>query len=447
MAERACVLVVDDNLEMARTLCDGLGDHGYRALAVSAGAEAIARLEAGGVDAVVTDLRMPNVDGLAVLESSRRLEPGRPVIIMTAFSAIDSAVESIRRGASHYLTKPFKQDELLIFLERALGEVRLRRETAALKRELGGRLVARAIVGDSPPIRALRELVARVADAPAPILIQGETGTGKGLVARALHGESGRAAGPFVSVNCAAIPEGLLESELFGYVRGAFTGAAHDRAGLFAEASGGTLFLDEIGEMPIALQAKLLHVIEAASVRPVGGTREVAVDARIVAATNRNLATAVKEGKFREDLLYRLDVVALALPALRDRREDLPQLAAHLIATLRERYPASPVERLGLDALAVMARHAWPGNVRELSHVLERIVLLGRNAEIGVDDLPPAVRDPAAADPLEFRGEILPIRELQRRYAAWALTQVGGHRARAAEKLGIDVKTLRTWLE
>jgi len=447
LADRARVLVVDDNLEMARTLCDGLGDHGYQAIAVSSGAEAIARLEAGGVDAVVTDLRMPNVDGLAVLESSRRLEPGRPVIIMTAFSAIDSAVESIRRGANHYLTKPFKQDELLIFLERALGEVRLRRETAALKRELGGRLVARAIVGDSPPIRALRELVARVADAPAPILIQGETGTGKGLVARALHGESGRATGPFVSVNCAAIPEGLLESELFGYVRGAFTGAAHDRAGLFAEASGGTLFLDEIGEMPVALQAKLLHVIEAQSVRPVGGTREVAVDARIVAATNRNLAGAVKEGKFREDLLYRLDVVAIALPALRDRREDLPQLVAHLITELRGRYPTSPVERLGAEALAVLGRHAWPGNVRELAHVLERIMLLGRSAEIGVDDLPPAVRDPAAADPLEFRGEILPIRELQRRYAAWALTQTGGHRARAAEKLGIDVKTLRSWLE
>jgi two-component system, NtrC family, response regulator HydG len=447
LADGARILVVDDNLEMARTLSEGLGDHGYQAVAVSSGAEAIARLEAGGVDAVVTDLRMPNVDGLAVLESSRRLDPVRPVIIMTAFSAIDSAVESIRRGANHYLTKPFKQDELFIFLGRALGEVRLRREAAALKRELGGRLVAKAIVGDSLPIRALRELVARVADAPAPILIQGETGTGKGLVARAIHGESGRATGPFVSVNCAAIPEGLLESELFGYVRGAFTGAAHDRGGLFAEASGGTLFLDEIGEMSPALQAKLLHVIEAASVRPVGGTREIAVDARIVAATNRNLASAVKDGRFREDLLYRLDVVAIALPALRDRREDLPQLAAHLIAELRGRYPASPVERLGAEALAVMGRHAWPGNVRELSHVLERILLLGRNPEIGVDDLPPAVRDPAAADPLEFRGEILPIRELQRRYAAWAITQTGGHRARAAEALGIDVKTLRGWLE
>ena len=447
MADRARVLVVDDNLEMARTLAEGLDDRGYEAVPVSSGGEAIARLEAGGVSAVVTDLRMPNVDGLAVLEASRRLEPGRPVIIMTAFSAIDSAVESIRRGANHYLTKPFKQEELYIFLGRALEEVRLRREAAALKRELGGRLVAKAIVGDSPPIRALRELVARVADAPVPILIQGETGTGKGLVARALHGESHRAGGPFVAVNCAAIPEGLLESELFGYVRGAFTGAAHDRPGLVAEASGGTLFLDEIGEMPLALQAKLLHVIEAQTVRPVGGTREVKVDARIVAATNRNLPVAVREGKFREDLLYRLDVVAIGLPALRDRREDLPQLAAHLIAELRGRYPSSPVERLGAEALAVMARHAWPGNVRELAHVLERLILLGRTPEIGADDLPPAVRDPAAADPLEFRGEILPIRELQRRYAAWALTQTGGHRARAAEALGIDVKTLRGWLE
>jgi two-component system response regulator HydG len=447
LAERARVLVVDDNLEMARTLAEGLDDHGYQGIAVSTGSEAIARLEAGGVEALVTDLRMPNVDGLAVLEASRRLDPIRPVIIMTAFSAIDTAVESIRRGANHYLTKPFKQDELYIFLGRALEEVRLRREAAALKRELGGRLVARAIVGDSLPIRAVRELVARVADAPVPILIQGETGTGKGLVARALHGESGRAGGPFVAVNCAAIPEGLLESELFGYVRGAFTGATHDRGGLFAEASGGTLFLDEIGEMPPALQAKLLHVIEAQSVRPVGGTRELPVDARIVAATNRNLPAAVREGKFREDLLYRLDVVAIALPALRDRREDLPQLCAHLLAELRGRYPTSPVERVGGEALAVMGRHGWPGNVRELSHVLERLVLLGRRAEITAEDLPPAVRDPAAADPLEFRGEILPIRELQRRYAAWALTQTGGHRARAAEKLGIDVKTLRGWLE
>lgn len=447
MPERFRILVVDDNPEMARTLADGLADHGYDALAVSSGAEAIARLELGGVDAVVSDLRMPNVDGLAVLDSSRRLDPGRPVIIMTAFSAIDSAVESIRRGAQHYLTKPFKQDKLVIFLQRALDEARLRREAAALQRELGGRFVARAIIGDSPAMRALRELILRVADAPAPVLIQGETGTGKGLVARALHGESDRAGAAFVSLNCAAIPEGLLESELFGYVRGAFTGAARDHGGLFAEARGGTLFLDEIGDMPPPLQAKLLHVIESGTVRPIGGTREQAVDVRIVAATNRNLAAAVRAGTFREDLLYRLDVVPINLPALRDHREDLPALTAHILTELRARYPKSPVERVGREAMETMSRHAWPGNVRELAHVLERMVLLGGAPEIAPGDLPPALRDPAAAAPLEFSGEILPIRELQRRYAAWAVTQTGGHRAQAAEKLGIDVKTLRSWLD
>jgi two-component system, NtrC family, response regulator HydG len=441
------ILVVDDSPEMARTLADGLSDHGYDPVAVSSGAEAIARLELGGIDAVVSDLRMPHVDGLAVLDASRRLDPGRPVIIMTAFSAIDSAVESIRRGAQHYLTKPFKQDELVIFLQRALDEARLRREAAALQRELGGRFVARAIIGESAAMRALRDLILRVADAPAPVLIQGETGTGKGLVARALHGESGRAGAAFVSVNCAAIPEGLLESELFGYVRGAFTGAGRDHGGLFAEARGGTLFLDEIGDMPPPLQAKLLHVIESGTVRPLGGTREQAVDVRIVAATNRNLAAAVRSGTFREDLLYRLDVVSIELPALRDHREDLPALATHLLAELRGRYPKSPVERIGRDALEVMSRHAWPGNVLELAHVLERLVLLGSSPELGVADLPAALRDPAAADPLEFSGDILPIRELQRRYAAWAVTQTGGHRAQAAEKLGIDVKTLRSWLD
>ncbi|HVY38681.1 MAG TPA: sigma-54 dependent transcriptional regulator [Polyangia bacterium] len=446
-SERFRILIVDDSPEMARTLADGLADHGYDAVAVSSGTEAVARLELGGVDAVVSDLRMPHVDGLAVLDASRRLDPGRPVIIMTAFSAIDSAVESIRRGAQHYLTKPFKQDELVIFLQRALDEARLRRQASALQRELGGRFVARAIIGESPAIRALRELILRVADAPAPVLIQGETGTGKGLVARALHGESGRAGAAFVSVNCAAIPEGLLESELFGYVRGAFTGAARDHGGLFAEARGGTLFLDEIGDMPLPLQAKLLHVIESGTVRPLGGAREQAVDVRIVAATNRNLPAAVRTGTFREDLLYRLDVVSIELPALRDHREDLPALATHLLADLRARYPKSPVERVGREALEVMSRHPWPGNVRELAHVLERVVLLGASAEIGLGDLPAVVRDPAAADPVEFSGEILPIRELQRRYAAWAVSRTGGHRAQAAEKLGIDVKTLRSWLD
>src|SRR4051794_16571199 len=272
------VIVVDDNFEMARTIAEGLVDRGYDAVAVASGQEALARLRGETVDALVTDLRMPKVDGLELLAESRRLMPERPVIVMTAYSAIDTAVESIRQGAYHYLTKPFKQDELVIFLERALDQVRVKNEASALRTALKAKFSASSIIGHSPAIQAVRERIQRVADAPAPVIVLGETGTGKGIVARALHSDSRRADRPFVSVNCAALPEALLESELFGYVKGAFTGAAADRAGLFAEADGGSLFLDEIGEMPAALQAKLLHVLESGAVRPVGSTKEREID-------------------------------------------------------------------------------------------------------------------------------------------------------------------------
>ena len=298
---------------------------------------------------------------------------------MTAFSAVDTAVESIRRGAYHYLTKPFKQDELAIFLGRGLDEVRLRREASSLKTELRARFSARSLVGTSAGMQAVRERVLRVADAPAPVIVLGETGTGKGLVARALHTDSRRAGKPFVAVNCAALPEALLESELFGHVRGAFTGATADRPGLFTEADGGTLFLDEIAEMTPALQAKLLHVLESGVVRPVGASKTRSVDVRIVAATHRNLPQAVAEGTFREDLLYRLDVVAIVIPALRDRREDIPALVEHFLEDARRRYPQSPVRRLSAEAARRPAsRRAWPGNVRELANVVERLVLFGR---------------------------------------------------------------------
>jgi two-component system response regulator HydG len=446
MAERrARVLVVDDNLEMARTIAEGLVDRGYDAEAVASGRQAIERLEADAFDAVVTDLRMPNVDGLELLAASRRLDATRPVIVMTAFSAIDSAVESIRQGAYHYLTKPFKQDELAIFLARGLEEVRVRREATALKTALRARFAAESLVGGSAGLQAVRERIARVADAPAPVIILGETGTGKGLVARALHADSRRAGKPFVAVNCAALPESLLESELFGHVKGAFTGATADRPGLFAEADGGTLFLDEIGEMTPGLQAKLLHALESGVVRPVGSTRSRAVDVRIVAATHRDLPAAVKAGAFREDLLYRLDVVAIVVPALRDRREDIPALIEHLMEEARRRYPRSPVRRLEPAALEALRRRAWPGNVRELANTVEKLVLLGRGEEIAVDELPPEMASDARAAS-EFRGDILPMRELERRYAVWAVGQTGGHRGQAAEALGVDPKTLRKWL-
>jgi two-component system, NtrC family, response regulator HydG len=443
---RQRILVVDDNFEMARTICEGLVDREYDAVALQSGQDAIEQLTAEKVDALVTDLRMPRVDGLELLSASRKLDPDRPVIVMTAYSAIDTAVESIRLGAYHYLTKPFKQEELAIFLGRALEEVKLKREASALKTALRTRFSVSNLLGHSPAMRAVRDRVQRVADAPAPVTVLGETGTGKGLVARALHADSRRAERPFVAINCAALPEPLLESELFGYMKGAFTGAARTRAGLFAEADGGTLVLDEIGEMPLALQAKLLHVLESGTVRPVGSTKQRDIDVRIVAATHRNLPQLVREGRFREDLVYRLNVVSIVLPALRDRREDVPELLEAFLKDARRRYPDSPVRSFSTTAARQLRDHNWPGNVRELAHAVEKLVLLGRSAEVTPEDLREMDNGAQGQEKFEFHGDIIPVRDLERRYAAWALGQTGGHRGKTAERLDVDPKTLRKWL-
>jgi two-component system response regulator HydG len=443
---RPRILVVDDQLEMARTIADGLADRDYQAVAVGGGQQAAALLAAEPFDAVVTDLRMPGVDGLELLAASRRLDPDRPVIVMTAYSAIDTAVESIRQGAYHYLTKPFKQEELAIFLGRALEELRIRREATTLKTALRTRFSSSNLLGQSAAMRAVRERIRRLADAPAPALVLGETGTGKGVVARALHADGRRSEGPFVSVNCAALPEALLESELFGHLRGAFTGAVADRRGLFAEADGGSLFLDEIAEMTPALQAKLLHVLESGEFRPLGGGKVRQVDVRVVAATHRDLRQAVRDGKFREDLLYRLDVVGILVPPLRERAEDIPELAEHFLTEVRAKYPQAPIRRFSAAALAAFRRYSWPGNVRELAHAIEKIALLGADAEVGAADLPGAIALPETTEAVAFAGEILPMRELERRYAVWAVGQTGGHRGKAAERLGVDPKTLRKWL-
>jgi two-component system response regulator HydG len=384
---------------------------------------------------------------MELLATSRRLNPDRPVIVMTAYSAIDTAVESIRQGAYHYVTKPFKQDELVIFLERALDQVRVKNEATALRTALRAKFSVASIIGHSPAIQAVRERIQRVADAPAPVIVLGETGTGKGVVARALHGDSRRADRAFISVNCAALPEALLESELFGYVKGAFTGAASDRPGLFAEADGGSLFLDEIGEMPSALQAKLLHVLESGTVRPLGSTKEREVDVRVIAATHRNLVQAARDGEFRADLLYRLDVVSIVLPALRDHREDIPALLDHFLSKCRAKYPQSEVRGFSPGALDQLLRYRWPGNVRELAHMTEKLVLLGRSSEISAADISETINPVGPEDEFDFRGAVRPMVEIERLYAAWALGQTGGHRGQTAEKLGIDPKTLRKWLE
>jgi two-component system, NtrC family, response regulator HydG len=441
------VMVVDDRAEMAETLADGLRDHGYDGVPMSSSKKA---LEAIGepFDVLVTDLRMPEVDGLTLLTASKKAAPQRPVIVMTAFGAVDTAVESIRRGAYHYLTKPFKLDELLLFLDRALGDTALRRETAQLRAALGDRPALSKVIGKSPPMQRALEIAVRVAETDTPVLLLGETGTGKGVFAQAIVRSSKRAAQPFVAVNCAALPEPLLESELFGHVRGAFTGASSDRPGLFAEADGGTLLLDEIGEMAPALQAKLLRVLENGLVRPVGASKERAVDVRIIAATNRNLRELAAAGKFREDLLYRLDVVAIELPPLRDRGEDLPDLIEHFLQEARGRHPNARVVRLSAQLLTRILAHDWPGNLRELSHAIERVVLLGRSEEGDAADLPTLVGAKSAHPvELDFGDRVLPFRELRKHYVRWALRKLDGQRGATAARLGVDGKTLARWLE
>jgi len=440
-SSRPRILVVDDHRSMAETLADGLVEAGYEAVPKSSGEEALRQLETESFDAVLTDLRMPDMDGLALLASARALDPNRPVIVMTAFSAVDSAIESIRQGAYHYLTKPFKVGELVLFLGKALEDTRLRREAVTLRRALRDRFGLENLLGRSEAMQRVCDLVQRVADATAPVLVLGETGTGKGIVARAIHAEGRRASGPFVTVNCAALPENLLESELFGHVKGAFTGATSNRVGLLEEATRGTVFLDEVAEMSPSLQAKLLHVLESGVVRAVGANRERRIDTRIIAATHRNLRERVLHGSFREDLFYRLDVVTIELPPLRQRRDDLPLLIEHFVAQSRAKHPSSPVQNVAPDALEKLLEHTWPGNVRELEHVIERAVLLGRERLVTAASLP-LTTDPHDATAATFRGEVLALREIQRRYAAWAYERLGGKKVLTAEKLDVDFRTL-----
>jgi two-component system, NtrC family, response regulator HydG len=444
-ATRGRVLIVDDQLTLAETLADGLGDRGYHARAVASSREAIDIVGREQVDVLVTDLRMPGVDGLGLLAASKKSDAMRPVIVMTAYGAVETAIDSIRQGAYHYLTKPFHADELALFVDKALAEAKLRREAVHLRRAVREQFGLANLIGSSAAMRDVAELVLRLADATVPVLVTGETGTGKGLVARSIHAEGSRE-GPFVAVNCAALPENLLESELFGHVKGAFTGATQRRIGLFAEADGGTLLLDEIGEMSPALQAKLLRVLETQMVRAVGADEERVVDVRVIAATHRDLRARAREGAFREDLLYRLDVVEIALPPLRQRLGDMPELVARALEQARSKHGRSRVESVSAEAMLRLREHGWPGNVRELEHVIERAVLLGAGPDIEVRDLPAPMQLRAAGSTLEFVGEVLPFREVQRRYAAWAYERLGERKVLTAEKLGVDFKTLSRWL-
>lgn len=436
------VLVVDDHIEMARLVADKLAESGWQCQVADNGKAALDMLPVMRPDLIITDLRMAEVDGFDVLDAARADDPELPVIVMTAFGAIDSAIEAMKRGAWHYVVKPIRLDELVLHATRAFDSRNLRRENVRLRLEGGNTLSA--LIGQSDAMRELHALIQRVALASSPVLIQGESGTGKELVARAIHNVGSRSERPFLAVNCAALPESLLESELFGHTRGAFTGAMTARTGLFLEATGGTIFLDEIGDMPLSLQAKLLRVVQQGEVRPVGAEHSQTIDVRIIAATHQELERRVADGQFRQDLFYRLNVVPLNVPALRQRLDDVPLLIEHFLSTTRARNPHSPVVRVAPEVITVLTRYPWPGNVRELENLIERLVVVGAAAEVDLGELS-ALAPSIVGGQDRFslpRDHLLTLRELEEEYINWVLERCNGNKTRASEVLGIDPSTL-----
>jgi two-component system response regulator AtoC len=441
------VLVVDDEESMRHLLTVILAERGYEVRAVSNGEDALRELSARDYDLVLSDVRMPRMDGIALLRKALELHPGLTFIVMSAYGTHDTAIEAMKAGAYDYVSKPFKPDEVLLVLRKAEERLRLSRENRRLRSELAAGFRIENFVGGSPAVAELLRQVGKVAPRKTTVLLTGESGTGKELVARALHELSPRSAMPFVAVNCGAIPAELIESELFGHVRGAFTDASRDKKGLAAEADGGTLFLDEIGELPLPLQVKLLRFLEEEEVRRVGDTRSEKVDVRVVAATARDLSRAVKEGLFREDLFYRLNVVSLRLPPLRERKEDVPTLVDHFLAKYRRLRPDAPLQGISPGALDVLRAHRWPGNVRELEHAVERAVVLADGPLIEEEDLPGDVREsPERGTPAPPSDGDLSVkrafRSLEERLIRDALERTGGNRTRAAELLELSYRAL-----
>jgi DNA-binding NtrC family response regulator len=434
----ASILVVDDEPAIQDILTWALSAEGYRVATAGNGEEALSRVEQEEFDIIVTDIVMPGLDGLEVLERSRILNPRAAVIVMTAYAALETAIAALRRGASDYLEKPFSVDLLKERVQRLLQYRETLWKDRLVQRALQPRTTGQSLVGESDAIRALREQILLAARTPSNVLITGESGVGKELVARAVHAEGTRHDAAFVAVNCGAIPENLLESQLFGHVRGAFTTAVQANQGLFVATSQGTLFLDEIGEMPLPLQVKLLRVIEDKSVLPVGGTKPLPIDTRIIASTNRDLEHEVEAGRFREDLFYRLNVVHLIVPPLRDRRGDIPVLVDHLVSRLNAKLGTRclGVER---DALWSLIGRPWKGNVRELENVLERAIVLGGSDLISLRDL---AAEPATAQggtPQDLRGA---VRRFERQHLMDVLAATQSDKRKAARVLGISLASL-----
>jgi two-component system response regulator HydG len=443
------ILIIDDDNSMCEVLDAELKRRGFEATTTTSPEDALRRLVDEDVDLVLTDI---NMQGLSGVDLCRRIVESRedlPVVVMTAYGSMEAAIATIRAGAYDFVTKPFEMDSIALTIERALKHRALREEVKRLRRAVTDSQKFDDILGTSPAMRKMYDLVARVAESDTTVLVTGESGTGKELVAKAIHQRSARKEGAFVAINCAAMPESLLESELFGHVKGAFTDARTSRPGLFVKASRGTILLDEIGEMPAGMQAKLLRALQERTVRPVGGDQEQPFDARIIAATNRDLETEVEEKRFREDLFYRVNVVRIHVPPLRARGSDILLLAQHFL----QRYQPNGAQRVvGIKSGAAdkLLSYPWPGNVRELQNCIERAVALAQFDHVGVDDLPERVREfktsritIESSDP----GELLPMEEVERRYILRVLEAVGGNKTLAAQVLGFDRRTLYRKLE
>src|SRR5450432_1285286 len=446
---RATILVVEDDAAMRAFLREVLEEEGYMVDVAAGGRAGVERVRQGGIDLVVSDVKMPDLDGLDMLREIKAVTPSPHVITITAFGSIDTAIRAVKLGAFDYITKPFDVDQLNLSVQKALAERALRSEVARLRDEVQRSYRWGNIIGRSAPMREMFGVIGRLSGSSIAVLITGASGTGKELVAKAIHFNSPRRERPFVALNCAAIPDALLESELFGYKRGAFTDARTDRSGIFVEADGGTLFLDEIAELSPSLQAKLLRVLQEGEIRPLGAARNEKIDVRVVAATNKELEARLGNGSFREDLYYRLNVIHIHLPALRDRAEDILMLAEHFLARSATK-AGKEIRGFHEAAKKALLGYGWPGNVRELENVVERAVALAERALVQVEDLPPGVRERRATAEDELGAAVargLTLDELEREFIKRVLAAEGGNKTRAAQRLGLDRKTLYRKLE